>query len=55
MYTQGFSRRHGKVGHLVQGRFKPVLVDRDAYLLEVCRCVELNPGSAELVKGAESW
>ncbi len=41
--TQAFNRRHRKVGHLFQGRFKAILVDRDAYLLEVCRDVELNP------------
>lgn len=35
VYTQDFNRRHGKVGHLFQGRFKAVLVDRDAYLLAV--------------------
>jgi REP element-mobilizing transposase RayT len=40
--TQAFNRRHRKVGHLFQGRFKAILVDRDAYLLEVCRDVELN-------------
>ena len=31
VYTQRFNRRHGKVGHLFQGRFKAILVDRDAY------------------------
>jgi putative transposase len=43
VYTQSFNRRHGKVGHLFQWRFKAILVDREAYLLEVCRYVELNP------------
>ena len=33
VYTQAFNRRHGLVGHLLQGRFKSILVDRDAYLL----------------------
>jgi len=41
--SQRYNRRHGLVGHLLQGRFKAILVDRDAYLLEVCRNVELNP------------
>jgi REP element-mobilizing transposase RayT len=41
--TQAFNRRHRNVGHLFQGRFKAILVDRDAYLLEVCRYTELNP------------
>jgi putative transposase len=30
VYTQAFNRRHGKVGHVFQGRFKAILVDRDA-------------------------
>lgn len=55
VYTQDFNRRHGKVGHLFQGRFKAVLVDRDAYLLEACRYVELNPLRAELVDRPEAW
>ena len=50
VYTQDFNRRHGKVGHLFQGRFKAVLVDRDAYLLEVCRYVELNPVRAAMAQ-----
>jgi REP element-mobilizing transposase RayT len=33
MVTQSYNRRHGKVGHLFQGRFKAILVDQDAYLL----------------------
>ena len=49
VYTQAFNRRHNKVGHLLQGRFKAILVDRDAYLLEVCRYVELNPVRAHMV------
>lgn len=55
VYTQDFNRRHGKVGHLFQGRFKAVLVDRDAYLLEVCRYVELNPVRAAMVAAPEDW
>ena len=55
VYTQAFNRRHGKAGHLFQGRFKAILVDRDAYLLEVCRYVELNPVRAGLVRKPQSW
>ena len=55
VYTQAFNRRHQKVGHLFQGRFKAVLVDRDAYLLEVCRYVELNPVRAGMVPSADAW
>ena len=55
VYTQAYNRRHGKVGHLLQGRFKAVLVDRDEYLLEVCRYVELNPVRAALVGEPGDW
>lgn len=34
--TQAFNGRYRKLGHLIQCRFKSILVDRDAYLLEVC-------------------
>lgn len=54
-YTQAFNRRHGKVGHLFQGRFKAILVDEDNYLLEVCRYVELNPVRAAMVAGPSDW
>jgi putative transposase len=57
VYTQAFNRRHNKVGPLFQGRFKAILVDRDAYLLEVCRYVDLNPVRARMVRkpGASAW
>jgi putative transposase len=55
VYTQAFNRRHGKVGHLFQGRFKAILVDRDAYLLELCRYVELNPVRAGLCTSPQAW
>jgi len=55
VYSQAFNRRHGKVGHLFQGRFKAILVDRDAYMLEVCRYVELNPVRAGMVAAPSDW
>lgn len=55
VYTQTFNRRHDKVGHLFQGRFKAIVVDRDAYLLEVCRYVDLNPVRARLVRKPGAW
>jgi putative transposase len=55
VYTQQFNRRHGLVGHLFQGRFKAILVDRDAYLLALCRYVERNPVAAGLVVDAGEW
>lgn len=50
--TQRFNRRHGVVGHLFQRRFKAILVDRDAYLLALCRCVERKLVAAGMVQAA---
>ena len=57
IYTQGFNRRHGCVGHVFQGRFKAILVDRENYLLELCRYVVLNPVQAGMVRspGQYKW
>ena len=57
VYTQAFNRRHGRVGHVLQGRFKSIVVDRDAYLLELCRYIVLNPVRAGMVKepGKYPW
>lgn len=55
IYTQRFNRRHGRVGHLFQGRFKAIVVDRDSYLLELCRYVVLNPIRAAMVKHIEHY
>jgi REP element-mobilizing transposase RayT len=55
VYTQAFNRRHAKVGHLFQGRFKAVLVDRDAYPLDLCRYVDLNPVRAAIVGELDAW
>jgi REP element-mobilizing transposase RayT len=54
-YTQSFNRRHRRVGHLFQGRFKAILVEKDAHLLELCRYVVLNPVRAKLFKRPERW
>lgn len=55
VYTQRSNRRHHRVGHIFQGRFKSILVDRDSYLLELCRYVVLNPVRAGSVKGASVY
>jgi REP-associated tyrosine transposase len=43
VYTQSFNRRHKRVGHLFQGRYKAILVEKESYLLELSRYVHLNP------------
>lgn len=55
VYTQSSNRRHGRVGHLFQGRFRAILVDSDAYLLELARYVVLNPVRARMVKRPGDW
>lgn len=55
VYTQNFNRRHGRVGHVLQGRFKAILVQRSAYLLELSRYVVLNPVRAGMVVDAADW
>ncbi|MHB1174723.1 MAG: REP-associated tyrosine transposase [Sulfuriferula sp.] len=55
VYTQASNRRHQRVGHLFQGRFKAILVDSDAYLLELSRYVVLNPVRAGMVKKPADW
>jgi REP element-mobilizing transposase RayT len=43
VYTQRFNRCHDRVGYVFQGRFKATVVERDTYLLELCRYLVLNP------------
>jgi putative transposase len=54
-YAQWWNRRHGRVGHVFQGRFQAQVVQDDAYLLTVCRYVVLNPVRAGLVEKPERW
>ena len=42
-YTGHFNRRHRRVGHLYQGRYKSILVDKDVYLSMLSRYIHLNP------------
>ena len=57
VYTQAFNRRHRLVGHLLQGRYKSILVDKDSHLLELCRYVVLNPVRVKgrKVASVEDW
>jgi len=55
VYTQARNKRHNKTGHLFQGRYKAVLIQKDTHLLEVCRYVVLNPVRARMVEKPEDW
>jgi REP element-mobilizing transposase RayT len=56
-YTQWVNSRQKRVGHLFQGRYKAIVVDANAYLVELVRYIHLNPVRAKLVKSPEahSW
>lgn len=55
VYIQTFNRAHGRVGHVFQGRYKSILVEKDSYLLELSRYIVLNPIRASMVQSAEDW
>ena len=55
VYTQAFNRRHGWVGPVLQGRYKAIIVDKDNYLLELCRYIVINPVRAGMAKSAKDW
>lgn len=55
VYAQWWNRTQGRVGHVVQGRFKAQVVQERRYLLAVCRYVVLNPVRAGLAAGPGDW
>jgi REP element-mobilizing transposase RayT len=55
VYSQYFNRRHSLVGHVFQGRYKAILVQKETYLLELTRYIVLNPVRANLVATPEDW
>ncbi|MFA0560639.1 transposase [Vibrio breoganii] len=55
VFTQKINRKHNRVGHLFQGRYKSILVDQETYLLELCRYIVLNPVRAKMVDTPDEW
>jgi putative transposase len=55
VYTQVFNRRHRRAGHIFQGRYKAIVIEKESYLLEVSRYVVLNPVRAKAVKKPREW
>ena len=55
IYTQKFNRQHRRSGHVFQGRFKAILVEKESHLLELARYVVLNPVRAKMVRSACDW
>jgi REP element-mobilizing transposase RayT len=55
VYTQTFNRAHNRVGHVFQGRYKAIMVEKHSYLLELARYIVLNPVRASMVPLAADW
>jgi REP element-mobilizing transposase RayT len=55
VYTQAFNRDHGRAGHVLQGRFKSILVEKESHLLELARYVVLNPVRVKMVRSTRDW
>jgi len=55
VYTQTFNRQHERVGHVFQGRYKAIHVERESYLLELARYIVLNPVRARMVYKVQDW
>jgi len=55
VYTQRFNKKHQRIGHLFQGRYKAILIDKESYLLEVVRYIVLNPVRAGIVDRPQEW
>lgn len=55
LYAQRFNQKHRRVGHLLQGRYQSILVDKENYLLELSRYIVLNPVRAGMVKEPKDY
>ena len=55
VYTQHINSAYQRVGHVYQGRYKGILVEKESYLLELARYVVLNPVRAGIVDDPQQW
>lgn len=55
IYAQKLNYIRESVGHVFQSRYKSILVEKDNYLLELCRYIALNPVRAGMVENPEDW
>jgi len=54
-YTGYFNRKYGRNGHLFQGRYKGIIIDKDSYLIPLSRYVHLNPVRARIAERPEQY
>jgi len=55
VYTQSYNRLHKRTGHIFQGRYKAITIQKESHFLEVCRYIVLNPVRANVVKNPKQW
>ncbi len=54
-YVQAVNQQQNRKGTLFEGRFRHVWIDRDEYLIHLCRYIHQNPVKAGLVTQPENW
>ena len=55
VYSRKFNKNHGQVGHVLQGRYKSFLIEKEAYLLKLIQYTVLNPVRASMVQSPDDW
>lgn len=55
IYTQKYNHAYRTVGHIFQGRYKAIVVEKENYFLELCRYIVLNPVRAKMVTRPGAW
>lgn len=55
VFAQRSNRRHRQTGHVFEGRFRSLIIERESYLTRATRYVVRNPVRAHLVTGAAAW
>ncbi len=55
VFTQSINRSHNRVGHVFQGRYKGILIEKNGYLMKLARYVVLNPLRAGMVRTVTAW
>ncbi|AGA89641.1 transposase [Thioflavicoccus mobilis 8321] len=55
VYTRRFNDFHGRCGHVFQGRYKAIIVQKETYLRELARYIVLNPVRARILDRPQDW
>lgn len=55
IYAQEFNKKYNRVGHVFQGRYKAILVQKETYLLVLSKYIAVNPVKDGLVERPEDW